>query len=103
MSIIYICSECHLANEIQNAQSSTVDVTTYERLKEYTYVEIKIYHPPRIHDTKYSKINKTNSIHDTSIHHKDITSLNKTNLSVWLLPTVNSIIRPSWVLAIPHA
>ena len=75
MSIIYICSECLLANKIRNAQSSTVHVTGYERLKEYTCVEIKIHHPPGVHDIKYSKINETNSIHDTSIHHKDITQL----------------------------
>ena len=68
---IYICFECLLANEIRNAQSSTVHVTGYERLKEYTYVEIKIHHPTLIRGTKY---NETNSIHDTSIHHKDITS-----------------------------
>ena len=37
-------------------------------LKEYTYVEIEIRYPPRIHDTKYNKINQTNNIHDTSIH-----------------------------------
>ena len=43
-------------------------------LKEYTCVEIKIHHPHRNHDTKYSNINETNNIHDTSIHHKDITS-----------------------------
>ena len=35
-------------------------------LKEYTYVEKEIHHPPRIHDTKYNKINE-------SIHHIDIT------------------------------
>ena len=34
-------------------------------LKEYTCVETEIYHPPRIHDTKYNKINETNNIHDT--------------------------------------
>jgi hypothetical protein len=47
---------------IQNAQSSTVHVTGYERLKEYTYVKIEMHHPLRIHDTKYNKINET-------IHH----------------------------------
>ena len=41
-------------------------------LKEYTYVEIKIHHPTLIHGTMY---NETNSIHDTSIHHKDIKQL----------------------------
>ena len=45
-------------------------------LKEYTYVEIKIHHPTLIHGTKY---NETNSIHDTSIHHKDITIIIKDN------------------------
>ena len=55
MSIIYIFSECLLANEIWNAQSSTVHVTGYERLKEYTYVEIKIHHPHQIHDTSALK------------------------------------------------
>ena len=71
--IIYICSECLLENKIWNAQSSIVHVTGYERLKEYTYVEIKIHHPPRIHDTKYNKINK--SIHHERYKHllKDIT------------------------------
>ena len=52
-----------LANEIQNAQSSTVHVTGYERLKEYTYVEIKIHHPPQIQDTRYNNINEPISIH----------------------------------------
>ena len=75
MSIIYICSECLMANEIRNAQSSTIHVTGYERLKEYTYLEIKIHHPHRNHDTKYNKIDETNNIHDTSIHHKDIKQL----------------------------
>ena len=74
MSIICICSECLLANEIRNAQSSTVHVTGYERLKEYTCVEIKIHHPTLIHGTSTIKINESNSIHDTFIHHKDITS-----------------------------
>ena len=32
-----------LGNKIRNAQSSTVHVTGYERLKEYTYVEMEIY------------------------------------------------------------
>ena len=41
MSIIYICFECLLENEIRNAQSSTAHVTGYERLKEYTYVRIE--------------------------------------------------------------
>ena len=61
-----------LGKLIRNAQSSIVHVIGYERLKEYAYVEIeiKIHHPPRIHDTKYSKINETNNIHDTSLHHK---------------------------------
>ena len=44
-----------MANEIQNAQSSTVHVTGYERLKEYTYVKIEIHHPHRIHDTSAIK------------------------------------------------
>ena len=52
-----------MANEIQNTQSSTIHVTGYERLKEYTYVEIEIHPPPQIHDTKYNKINET--IHHT--------------------------------------
>ena len=52
-----------LGNKIWNAQSSIVHVTGYERLKEYTYVEIEIHHPPRIHETKYNKINET--IHHT--------------------------------------
>ena len=63
-----------MANEIRDAQSSTVHVTGYERLKEYTYVNIKIHHPTLIHNTKYNNVNETNNIHDTSIHHKDITS-----------------------------
>ena len=74
MSIIYISSECLLANEIRNAQSSTVHVTGYERLKEYTYVEIKIHHPTLIHGTSAINLNEINSIHGTSIHHKDIKS-----------------------------
>ena len=39
-----------LGNKIQNAQSSIVHVTWYERLKEYKYVEIEINHPLQIHD-----------------------------------------------------
>ena len=64
-----------LGNKLQNAQSSTIHVIGYERLKEYTCVEIKIHHPHRNHDIKYSKINETNNIHDTYIHHKDLTQL----------------------------
>ena len=39
-------------------------------LKEYAYVEIKIHHPPQIHDTKYNKINESIYHKDTTIHRK---------------------------------
>ena len=52
-----------MPNKIWNAQSSTVHVIVYERLKEYPYKKIELYHPPLIHDTKYNIINE-------SIHHK---------------------------------
>ena len=52
-----------LGNKIQNAQSSIVHVTGYERLREYTYVEIGRHHPPWICHTKYNTI-------DESIYHK---------------------------------
>ena len=42
-------------------------------LKEYTYVEIEIHHPPWIHDTKYNTINEASTIIDIYIHHNDIT------------------------------
>ena len=84
MSIIYISPECLLENEIRNAQSSTIHVTGYERLKEYTYVNNKdtsSYSNPWY---KYNKINESNSIHDTFIHHKDITS--QTQLTKCVFP-----------------
>ena len=52
-----------LGNKIWNAQSSTLHIIGYERLKEYTFIKIELHHPPWIDDKKYNKINET-------IHHK---------------------------------
>ena len=56
-----------LGNKIQNAQSSTVHVIGYERLKEYIFIKIELHHPPQIHDTNYNTINET--IHYTRYKH----------------------------------
>ena len=60
-----------LGNKIRSAQSSTIHVTGYERLKEYTFIKIDYIIPFWIHDTKYNTISETIHHKDITIHHKD--------------------------------